>query len=48
MDTRSGDALPVYKPGMRLVRRWRDEAHEIEILVQGYAYRGETCDGAVP
>jgi len=29
-------------PGTRLVRDWRDESHIVEVLPNGFLYRGET------
>jgi hypothetical protein len=34
-------STPAYKTGTRLIRRWGREVHEVTILVEGYAYRGE-------
>jgi hypothetical protein len=34
-------STPAYKPGTRLIRRWGREVHEVTILAEGYAYRGE-------
>ena len=34
-------SAPAYKPGTRLIRRWGREVHEVTILGEGYAYRGE-------
>ena len=35
---------PTHKPGTRLVREWQDALHEVEVLIEGYAYRGERYD----
>ena len=32
------------KPGTLLVREWQDTLHEVEVLIEGYAYRGERYD----
>jgi hypothetical protein len=31
---------PSFKPGTRLVREWKGEIHEVEILEEGFAWRG--------
>ena len=31
---------PSFKPGTRLVREWKGEIHEIQILEEGFAWRG--------
>ena len=40
-----GDAAittaPRLKPGTRLVRVWKGEVHEVTVLAQGFAWRGE-------
>ena len=32
------------QPGLRLVREWKGERHEAEVLEKGIAYRGRTFD----
>ena len=34
-------ATPRIKPGTRLIRQWRGELHQVEVLDHGFAYRGE-------
>ena len=31
------------KPGAKLVREWRGETHEVEVLAEGFAWNGKTC-----
>ena len=32
---------PQLKPGCRLVREWRGEVHDVTVIDQGFAYRGD-------
>ncbi len=32
---------PAFKPGTRLIRGWKGEVHEVEILKEGFAWRGQ-------
>ena len=33
--------VPIAKPGTRLVRQWRGEAHSVTVADKGYLYRGK-------
>ena len=32
---------PSYKPGTRLIRQWKGELHEVEVLEDGYTWQGQ-------
>jgi Protein of unknown function (DUF2924) len=34
-------AAPRIKPGTRLIRQWHDAIHQVTVLENGFAYRGE-------
>ncbi len=33
-------AVPAFKPGTRLLRRWRDQTHVVTVTQKGYEYQG--------
>ncbi len=32
----------ILRPGMRLLREWRDATHEVRVMAQGFEYNGKT------
>lgn len=33
---------PTLRPGMRLLREWRDTTHEVRVMAEGFEYNGKT------
>jgi hypothetical protein len=33
--------VPVIKPGTRLIRKWRDQVHQVTVVEKGYEYHGK-------
>ncbi len=36
--------ISIFKPGTRLIREWRGEVHEVEVLERGFSWRGARYD----
>lgn len=32
----------ILRPGMRLLREWRDSTHEVRVMAEGFEYNGKT------
>ncbi len=37
-------SMSIFKPGTRLIREWKGEIHEVDVLEKGFSWRGRRYD----